>query len=39
MTTYDWVKAKLLEKKVFANGVGCHVASSAVAAGAAVRCV
>lgn len=37
MTTYDWAKANLLEKGLFANGVGCHVASSAVAAGAAVR--
>jgi len=37
MTTYDWAKAKLLENGLFANGVSCHVASSAVAAGAAVR--
>jgi hypothetical protein len=37
MTTYDWAKTNLLERGLLANGVGCHVASSAVAAGAAVR--
>ena len=39
MTTYDWAKHQLLDKKIVTNGVVCHIMSSTVSAGAACACM